>query len=90
MRGLTLMAIEPVAPKDAEPDWPPLATDRVSALPEGTAVITACPGDQGPRQYTVHRESGRIYAQSPSDLEAGVLDREKVLTFVTRVWLPAS
>lgn len=84
------MAIDPIAPEDALPDWPPLATDRVSALPEGTTVIAVCPGEQGPRQFTVHRESGRIYAQSPSDVEAGVLDREKVLTFVSPVWLPAS
>ena len=46
-------------------------------------------GDKGAREYIVHREGGRIYARSQSDVAAGVFDREKVLTFVTRVWLAA-
>ena len=82
------MAIN-LLPDSGVPDWPPLATNQVSALPEGSTVIAVCQGDQGPRLYTIHRESGRIYARSSSDVSAGVLDRAKVLTFVTRVWLPA-
>lgn len=81
-------AVEPVRPEGAVPDWPPLASSQVSALPQGSTVIAACSSDDGPQLYTVHRESGRIYARSASDVSAGVLDRNKVLTFVTRVWLP--
>ena len=73
---------------DVVPDWPSLGTNQVAALPEGSKVIAMWSGSNGPHEYVVHRESGRIYARSQSDLAAGVLDREKVLTFVSRVWLP--
>ncbi|HVA25042.1 MAG TPA: hypothetical protein VMW62_11695 [Chloroflexota bacterium] len=72
------------------PDWLPLRTNQVSALPEGSTVIAMWPRNKGAQEYIVHRESGRIYARSQSDVAAGVFDREKVLTFVTSVWLPKS
>jgi len=83
------VAVALVAPEDGVPDWPPLASSQVSALPEGSTVIAVCSGDQGPQQYTVHREGGRIYARTGADVAAGVLNRVNELTFVTRVWLPA-
>jgi hypothetical protein len=70
------------------PDWPPLGTNQVSALPEGSRVVAMWSGDLGAREYVVHRESGRLYAVNQSDVEAGTFSRDKVLTFVTRVWLP--
>ena len=89
MTGRTPIAIQPVAPEYGIPDGQPLATNQVSALPEGSTVIAMWFGDKGAREYIVHREGGRIYARSQSDVAAGVFDREKVLTFVTRVWLAA-
>jgi hypothetical protein len=88
--GQEAMAAELGTSDNTVPDWPPLAGDQVSALPEGSTVIALWSDGQGPGQYTVHRESGRLYAQSTSDLASGVLNREKALTFVTRVWLPAA
>jgi hypothetical protein len=72
------------------PDWLPLGTNQVAALPEGSKVIAMWSGSDGPHEYIVHRESGRIYARSQSDVTEGVLDRDKVLSFTTRVWLPKS
>jgi hypothetical protein len=77
-------------PDDVVPDWLPLGTNQVSALPEGSTVIAMWDGDNHPREFIVHRESGRIYARSKSEVAGGTFDREKVLTFVTRVWLPKS
>lgn len=75
-------------PDGAIPDWPPLGTNQVSALPEGSTVIAMWGREGRPHTFTVHRESGRIYARSESDVAGGAFDRQKVLTFVTRVWLP--
>lgn len=82
------MTIELGISEGLTPDWLPLGTNQVSALPEGCTVLAMWSGDEGARQYIVHRESGRIYARSQSDVAAGLIDRDKVLTFVTRVWLP--
>jgi hypothetical protein len=60
----------------------------VSALAEGSPVIALLTGEQAADEFTVHREGGRIYARSKVDVAAGVIDRQKVLTFVTPVWLP--
>ncbi|HEY8692166.1 MAG TPA: hypothetical protein VIR57_05430 [Chloroflexota bacterium] len=75
-------------PDEVIPDGLPLGTNQVSGLPEGSKVIAMWSGSNGPHEYVVHREGGRIYARSPSDVTDGVFDREKVLTFVSRVWLP--
>jgi hypothetical protein len=75
-------------PEDAVPDWPPLGTNQVSALPEGSTVIAMSGSEQRAQKFIVHRESGRIYARSESDVAGGAFDRQKVLTFMTRVWLP--
>jgi hypothetical protein len=84
------MATESASLHLGVPDWPALATNQVSALPEGSRVLAMWSGDRDAQHYTVHREGGRLYARTPTDMAAGVLDRERVLTFVTRVWLPAA
>ena len=90
MNATTRTHIEAVVLAPQLPDWPALGSNQVSALPAGSSVIAVCVGDRDAQHYTVYRESGRIYARSPSDVAAGVLNRDKVLTFVTQVWLPAS
>lgn len=82
------MALEPVAPDGGIPDWPSLASSQISALAEGSAVIAVRFSNDAPQRYKVHRQGGRIYARSAADVTAGILDRDKVLTFVSRVWLP--
>lgn len=62
-------------------------TNQVSALAEGSRVLAMWSGDRDAHEYIVHRESGRLYALSQPDVAAGVLDRNRVLTFLTRVWL---
>lgn len=84
------MKIKPGMTEDVVPDWLPLGTDQVSGLPEGSAVIAMWDGNKHAQEFIVHREGGRIYARSKSDVAGGVLDRGKVLTFVNRVWLPKS
>lgn len=82
------MAIEAGSFDSGVPDWPPLASSQVSALPEGSRVLAMWSGDREAREYIVHRESGRLYALGQPEVAAGTFNRDKVLTFVTRVWLP--
>jgi hypothetical protein len=70
------------------PDWPPMGTNQLSGASEGSRVIVMWASGDGPYEYTIHRESGRVFGQSASDLTAHLLDRAKELTFVDRVWAP--
>lgn len=71
------------------PDWPRMDTNQLSGAIEGSKVIVVWANGEGPSEYTIHRESGRLFGRSESDLAAKILDRQRELTFVDRVWAAA-
>jgi hypothetical protein len=54
---------------------------------EGSRVIVLWANGDGPHQYTIHHERGRVFGQSESDVTAKLIDRTKELSFVDQVWL---
>jgi hypothetical protein len=81
-----------------EPNYPPLSTREIQALPEGARVIvTWSAGNDGPNEYRVHWRRGEPYAQTDEDHRQGRVDLEKWLTYYvgprrpfTRVWALAA
>lgn len=55
-----------------EPNYPPLSTREIQALPEGARVIvTWSEGNDGPNEYRVHWRRGEPYAQTDEDHRQG-------------------
>jgi hypothetical protein len=65
-----------------------MGTNQLTGATEGSHVIVVWASGSGPYEYTIHREGGRVFGQSESDVTAHLLDRAKELTFVDRVWAP--
>ena len=63
-----------------EPEYPPLSTTEIQALPEGARVIVAWSGGNGPHEYRVYWHRGEPYAQTEEEHRQGRVDVEKWLT----------
>jgi len=82
---------------EPEPEYPPLSTTEIQALPEGARVLVAWSGGNGPHEYRVHWHRGEPYAQTEEEHRQGRVDVEKWLTYYvgpgrpfTRVWALAA